>query len=80
VPTPFPPTCPSAPCHGCGKVEVAPGRENSHVEAHATGRFGLSQSLALTTSFLYQRDSTPAPEVAPDDWSMTVGLSIATTW
>jgi hypothetical protein len=50
------------------------------VEAHTTGRFGLSQSLALTTSFLYQRDSTPAPEVAPDDWSMTVGLSIATTW
>lgn len=51
-----------------------------HVEAQTTGRFGLSQSLALTTSFLYQRDSTPAPEVAPDDWSMTVGLSIATTW
>jgi hypothetical protein len=50
------------------------------VEAQTTGRFGLSQSLALTTSFLYQRDSTPAPDVSPDDWSMTVGLSIATTW
>lgn len=50
------------------------------VEAQTSGRFALSGSLALTTGFLYQHDSTPAPDVSPDDWSMTVGLSLATTW
>lgn len=50
------------------------------VEAQTSGRVALSQSLALTTSFLYQRDSTPAPDVAPDDWAIAIGLSIATSW
>lgn len=57
------------------------GRINDYlIEAQTSGRFALSGSLAVTTGFLYQHDSTPAPEVAPDDWSMTVGLSLATTW
>lgn len=50
------------------------------LEAQTTVRLALSQSLSLNSSFLYQRDSTPAPEVAPDDWSIAVGLSLATTW
>jgi hypothetical protein len=50
------------------------------LEAQTSGRVALSQSLSLTTSFLFQRDSTPPPEVLPDDWSLTIGLSIATTW
>lgn len=50
------------------------------LEAQTTGRVALSQSLGLTTSFLYQRDNLPAPEVVPDDWSVTVGLSLVTTW
>jgi hypothetical protein len=50
------------------------------LEAHTSGRVALTQSLALTTGFLYQRDSTPAPDVSPDDWSVTLGLSVATTW
>jgi hypothetical protein len=50
------------------------------VESQTTGRVALSQSLALTTSFLYQRDSMPVPEVGPDDWAITVGLSLATSW
>lgn len=50
------------------------------LEARTSGRVALSQSLALTTGFLYQRDSTPAPDVVPDDWSITIGLSVATTW
>lgn len=50
------------------------------LEAQTSARVALSQSLALISSFLYQRNSTPAPEVAPDDWSVTVGLSLSTTW
>jgi hypothetical protein len=50
------------------------------LEAQTSGRVALSESLSLTTGLLYQRDSTPAPDVVPDDWSITIGLSVATTW
>lgn len=50
------------------------------LESRTTGRWALTRSLAFTTSFLYQRDSTPAPDVGPDDWSLEVGLTVATRW
>jgi hypothetical protein len=50
------------------------------LEAQTTGRVALSESLAVTSSFLFQRDSTPPTEVSPDDWSLTIGLSLATGW
>jgi hypothetical protein len=50
------------------------------LEAQTITRIALSESLSLNSSFLYQRDSTPAPDVTPDDWSITIGLSLATTW
>lgn len=50
------------------------------LEAQTSGRVALSQSLALISRFLYQRNSVPAPEVEPDDWSLTIGLSLSTTW
>jgi hypothetical protein len=49
-------------------------------EVHTAARWSITRSLAFTTAFLYERDSTPAPEVGPDDWSLTVGLTIATRW
>jgi hypothetical protein len=54
--------------------------EDYLLEAQATARVAVSQSLAVTSSFLYQRDSTPAPDVSPDDWSISIGLSVATGW
>lgn len=50
------------------------------LEARTTGRWSLTESLAFTTTFLYERDSTPAPSVGPDDWSLAVGLTVATRW
>jgi hypothetical protein len=50
------------------------------MEAQTTARVSLSQTLALTSNFLFQRDSRPALDVAPDDWALTVGLSLATGW
>lgn len=50
------------------------------LEARTTGRVAVTQSVALTTTLTYQRDSTPAPEVGPEDWSVAVGLSLANTW
>jgi hypothetical protein len=50
------------------------------IESRTSARVAVSERLALTTTLLYQRDSTPPPEVAPDDWSITIGLSLATTW
>jgi hypothetical protein len=50
------------------------------LEAQTTARVALSASLALNSSFLFQRDSTPAPDVTPDDWAITIGLSLATSW
>ncbi len=34
----------------------------------------------FTTSLLYERDSTPAPDVKPDDWNIALGFSLATRW
>jgi hypothetical protein len=57
------------------------GRAGDYLlEAQSSGRVALSESLAVTTSFLFQRDSTPPAEVSPDDWSLTIGLSLATGW
>ena len=50
------------------------------LETVTSARWALTRSLAFTTTFTYERDSTPAPEVAPDDWSLAVGLSMATQW
>lgn len=50
------------------------------IESQTAGRWALTQSLAFTTTLLYQRDSTPAPDVGRDDWSLAVGLSVATRW
>jgi hypothetical protein len=45
-----------------------------------SGRWAISSHLAFTTVIRYDRDSTPAPEVEADDWSVAVGLSLATRW
>jgi hypothetical protein len=50
------------------------------LESQTTARVALSRSLALTSRFLYQRDSTPPADVSPDDWSFSVGLSLAVNW
>lgn len=50
------------------------------LESQTSGRWALTRTLAFTTTLLYQRDSTPAPEVEPDDWSLAVGLTVATRW
>lgn len=50
------------------------------VESRTSARWSLTRSLAFATTFLYERDSTPAPEVGPDDWSLAVGLTLATKW
>jgi hypothetical protein len=50
------------------------------LESRSTGRVALSEALAVTASVIYERDSTPAPEVEPDDWSVALGLSLATRW
>ena len=43
-------------------------------------RLALNKTLSFTTDILYQRDNTPAPDVGPDDYSISVGLSLATQW
>ncbi len=50
------------------------------IEARTSGRLALTSALAFTANVLYQRDSTPAPDVEPDDVSVALGLSLATTW
>lgn len=50
------------------------------LEARSSGRVALTRALAVTATAIYERDSTPAPEVGPDDWSIAVGLSLATAW
>ena len=50
------------------------------LESHTSGRWSLTRSLAFFTTFIYERDSTPAPEVGPEDWSLAVGLTLATRW
>lgn len=43
-------------------------------------RIAINKTLSFNTEVLYQRDNTPAPEVGPDDYSISVGLSMATEW
>ena len=43
-------------------------------------RVAINKTLSFTTDILYQRDNTPAPDVGPDDYSISVGLSMATQW
>ena len=50
------------------------------LDSHTTGRWSLTESLAFVTTILYERDSTPAPDVGPDNWSLAVGLTAATRW
>ena len=50
------------------------------LEVVTSGRWAVTRTLAFTTTFRYDRDSTPAPDVEPDDWSLAVGLSLATRW
>lgn len=54
--------------------------EDYLLESESSVRVALTQSLAVTSTLLYSRDSTPALDVDPDDWSIAVGLSMATTW
>lgn len=54
--------------------------EDYQLESVTTVRVALSEQLSFTTGLLYQRDNTPAPDVKPDDYSITVGLSMATQW
>lgn len=78
-----------------GRKELGSGRRVEHVtfyqpewdefgdymiESKTTARWSLTRSLAFLTTFLYERDSTPAPDVGPDDWSLVVGLTMATKW
>lgn len=49
-------------------------------ESQTAARWSITRFLAFTTALLYERDSTPAPEVGPDDWSLTIGLTAATQW
>lgn len=50
------------------------------LELHTSARVLLVEGLALTLTGLYERDSTPAPGVRPDDWSIAFGLGLNTRW
>ena len=50
------------------------------LESVSTIRLGITRHLAFNLAFLYERDSTPAPDVEPDDWALTTGVSLATRW
>ncbi|MEJ2502557.1 MAG: DUF481 domain-containing protein [Gemmatimonadota bacterium] len=50
------------------------------LEAVASARWALNTHLAFTTTLRYDRDSTPPPEVVADDWSLSVGLTLANRW
>ena len=50
------------------------------LESFSSVRLGVTESLALNLTFLYERDSTPAPDVEPDDWSLATGISLKTRW
>lgn len=77
------------------RKEIGDGRRLEHVtfyqpewddygdyllESRTSARWTLTRSLAFLTTFLYERDSTPAPDIGPYDWSLVVGLSMATKW
>jgi hypothetical protein len=50
------------------------------LEAITKIRIALNKSFSFNTDIVYQRDNTPAPDVGPDDYSISVGLSMATQW
>ncbi|MBW3552823.1 MAG: DUF481 domain-containing protein [Gemmatimonadetes bacterium] len=50
------------------------------LESFSSIRLGITRSLALNLTFLYERDSTPAPDVDPDDWSLATGVNLTTRW
>jgi hypothetical protein len=54
--------------------------EDYQIESITRVRITFNRRLAFTTELLYQRDSTPAPDVGPDDYSLSVGLSVSTQW
>lgn len=54
--------------------------EDYLLEVQSSARVALTRTLAFTANAIYERDSTPAPEIGPDDWALAVGLSLATTW
>lgn len=50
------------------------------LESVSSVRLAFTEQLSFTTTFLFQRDNTPAPDVKPDDYSIAVGLSLSTEW
>ena len=54
--------------------------EDYQLESITDIRIAVSQTMAFSTTILYQRDSTPAPGVLPDDYSISLGLTVATEW
>ena len=54
--------------------------EDYQLESVTKLRVAVSEKLSFLTDVLYQRDNTPAPDVGPDDYSISVGLSVATEW
>ena len=50
------------------------------LESLSTVRLGLTEYLTFDVTFRYDRDSTPAPEVDPDDWSLATGVRVSTKW
>jgi hypothetical protein len=54
--------------------------EDYLLESQTSIRVALTRTLAFTSTLLYSRDSTPALDVDPDDWSIAAGLTMATTW
>lgn len=50
------------------------------LQAESTARWALTRGLAFNATLLYERDSTPAPDVGPDDLSLAIGLTVATRW
>lgn len=46
------------------------------LEARTTGRARVTRTVAVTLSHTYQRDSTPPPEVHPDDHRVEMGVTV----
>lgn len=41
---------------------------------------GLTETVGLSASYIFERDNTPPVDVLKDDWALTVGLEVATGW
>jgi hypothetical protein len=46
------------------------------LDAQTTARVRVSDAVALTISYIFERDSTPPPDVGRDDRLFTAGVSI----